>query len=73
MNRISGKTIFGMTEYEATSRVLCICWKGKLLGVSMDEQTITPYILVTLNNTELAVLSLRRAIVVVVVVHLPSL
>jgi hypothetical protein len=63
MNRISGKTSFVTTEYEATNRVL------RILGVSMDEQTVTPYILVTLDNTELAVPSLWRSIVVVVVVH----
>ena len=54
MNRISGETIFVTTEHEATNGILCINRKGQVLGVSVDEQTIIPYILNTLNNTELA-------------------
>jgi clathrin heavy chain len=54
MNRISGETIFVATEHEATSGILCINRKGQVLGVSVDEQTMVPYILTTLNNTELA-------------------
>jgi clathrin heavy chain len=54
MNRISGDTIFVATEHEATNGILCINRKGQVLGVSVDEQTVVPYILETLNNTELA-------------------
>ena len=54
MNRISGETIFVTTEQEATNGILCINRKGQVLGVSVDEQTMIPYILTTLNNTELA-------------------
>jgi Clathrin-H-link/Clathrin, heavy-chain linker/Clathrin propeller repeat len=54
MNRISGDTIFVATEHEATNGILCINRKGQVLGVSVDEQTMVPYILATLNNTELA-------------------
>ena len=54
MNRISGETIFVTTEHEATSGILCINRKGQVLGVSVDDQTLVPYILATLNNTELA-------------------
>jgi hypothetical protein len=54
MNRISGETIFVTTEHEATNGILCINRKGQVLGVSVDEQTLVPYILTTLNNTELA-------------------
>jgi hypothetical protein len=54
MNRISGETIFVTTEHEETNGILCINRKGQVLGVSVDEQTLVPYILTTLNNTELA-------------------
>lgn len=54
MNRISGETIFVTTEHDATNGILCINRKGQVLGVSVDEQTLVPYILTTLNNTELA-------------------
>ncbi|KAI0044509.1 clathrin heavy chain 1 [Auriscalpium vulgare] len=54
MNRISGETIFITTEHEATNGILCVNRKGQVLGVSVDEQTMIPYILTTLNNTELA-------------------
>lgn len=54
MNRISGETIFVTTEHEETNGILCINRKGQVLGVSVDDQTLVPYILTTLNNTELA-------------------
>ncbi|ETW78923.1 hypothetical protein HETIRDRAFT_155976 [Heterobasidion irregulare TC 32-1] len=54
MNRISGETIFVTSEHEATHGILCINRKGQVLSVSVDEQTLVPYILQTLNNTELA-------------------
>lgn len=54
MNRISGETIFVTTEHEETNGILCINRKGQVLGVSVDEQTLVPYVLTTLNNTELA-------------------
>ncbi len=49
MNRISGETIFVTTEHEATSGILCINRKGQVLGVSVDEQTLVPYTLTTLE------------------------
>ncbi|MCO5556042.1 hypothetical protein L7F22_009586 [Adiantum nelumboides] len=54
MNRISGETIFVTAEYETTSGIIGINRKGQVLSVSVDETTIIPYILSTLNNTELA-------------------
>ena len=54
MNRISGETIFTTTEHEASNGILCVNRKGQLLSVSVDEQTMVPYILGTLNNTDLA-------------------
>ncbi len=54
MNRISGETIFVTSEHEATNGIIGINKKGQVLSVNVDEQTIVPYILTTLNNTELA-------------------
>ncbi|EIW79173.1 clathrin heavy chain 1 [Coniophora puteana RWD-64-598 SS2] len=54
MNRISGETIFVTAEHEASNGIIGVNKKGQVLSVSVDEQTIIPYILTTLNNTELA-------------------
>lgn len=54
MNRISGETIFVTAEHEATNGIIGVNKKGQVLSVNVDEQTIIPYILKTLNNTELA-------------------
>ncbi|KAK0446711.1 hypothetical protein EV421DRAFT_1790875 [Armillaria borealis] len=54
MNRISGETIFVTAEHEATNGIIGINKKGQVLSVNVDDQTIVPYILTTLNNTELA-------------------
>ncbi|KAI0065620.1 clathrin heavy chain [Artomyces pyxidatus] len=61
MNRISGETIFVTSEHEATNGILCVNRKGQVLGVSVDDQTMVPYILTTLNNTELAFKLASRA------------
>src|SRR6266436_8561054 len=52
MNRISGETIFVTAEHKATNGIIDLNKKGQV-RVDVDEQTI-PYILTTLNNTELA-------------------
>ncbi|KAG6807693.1 hypothetical protein H0H92_006678, partial [Tricholoma furcatifolium] len=54
MNRISGETIFVTAEHEATNGIIGVNKKGQVLTVNVDEQTIIPYILHTLNNTDLA-------------------
>lgn len=54
MNRISGETIFTTAEHEATSGIIGINRKGQVLSVSVDEEKVIPYILGTLNNSELA-------------------
>ena len=54
MNRISGETIFVTAEHEATNGIIGVNKKGQVLSVNVDEQTIIPYILSILNNTELA-------------------
>lgn len=55
MNRISGETIFVTCEHEATSGIIGVNRKGQVLSVSVDDETIIPYILNTLNNTDLAI------------------
>ena len=61
MNRISGETIFVTAEHEVANGVIGVNKKGQVLSVSVDEQTIVPYILSTLNNTELAFKLASRA------------
>ncbi|CAO1618767.1 unnamed protein product [Sympodiomycopsis kandeliae] len=54
MNRISGETIFTTAQHEATSGIIGINRKGQVLSVSVDESKVIPYILGTLNNSDLA-------------------
>ncbi|TFK74892.1 clathrin heavy chain [Pluteus cervinus] len=61
MNRISGETIFVTAEHEATNGIIGVNKKGHVLSVNVDEQTIVPYTLTTLNNTELAFKLASRA------------
>lgn len=61
MNRISGETIFVTAEHDATNGIIGVNKKGQVLSVNVDEQTIIPYILTTLNNTELAFKLASRA------------
>ncbi|GJE98267.1 clathrin heavy chain [Phanerochaete sordida] len=61
MNRISGETIFVTAEHESTNGIIGVNKKGQVLSVNVDEQTIIPYILTTLNNTELAFKLASRA------------
>jgi hypothetical protein len=61
MNRISGETIFVTAEHEATNGIIGVNKKGQVLSVNVDEQTIIPYILTTLNNTDFAFKLASRA------------
>lgn len=61
MNRISGETIFVTAEHDATNGIIGVNKKGQVLSVSVDEGAIVPYILGTLNNTELAFKLASRA------------
>ena len=61
MNRISGETIFVTAEHEVTHGIIGVNKKGQVLSVSVDEQTIIPYILTTSNNTDLAFKLASRA------------
>ncbi|KAJ7224497.1 hypothetical protein GGX14DRAFT_425944 [Mycena pura] len=61
MNRISGETIFVTAEHDATNGIIGVNKKGQVLSVNVDEQSIIPYILSVLNNTELAFKLASRA------------
>ena len=61
MNRISGETIFVTAEHEATHGMIGVNKKGQVLSVNVDDQTIIPYILNTLNDTDLAFKLASRA------------
>lgn len=61
MNRISGETIFVTAEHDATNGIIGVNKQGQVLSVNVDEQTVIPYILTTLNNTELAFKLASRA------------
>ncbi|QRV88920.1 Clathrin [Ceratobasidium sp. AG-Ba] len=61
MNRISGDTIFVTAEHEASHGIIGVNRRGQVLSVSVDDNTIIPYILGTLNNTELAFKLASRA------------
>ncbi|KAG0693720.1 clathrin terminal domain complexed with Pitstop 1 [Suillus ampliporus] len=54
MNCISDTTIFVTAEHEAMNGIIGVNEKGQVLSVSINEQTIIPYILTNLGNTELA-------------------
>lgn len=61
MNRISGDTMFVTCEHETTSGIIGVNRKGQVLSVTVDDDTIIPYILRTLNNTDLAIRLASRA------------
>ncbi|KAG2218281.1 hypothetical protein INT45_002403 [Circinella minor] len=61
MNRISGDTMFVTADHESTSGVIGVNKKGQVLSVTLDEDTIVPYIVNNLNNTELALKLAGRA------------
>ncbi len=44
----------GNGRHEASSGLIGMNTKGQVWSISVDEQTIIPYILTTLNNTEFA-------------------
>ena len=59
MNRISSETIFVTAQHEASGGLIGVNRKGQVLTVTVDTETIVPYIHTNLNNSELA---LRMAI-----------
>jgi clathrin heavy chain len=44
MNRISGETIFTTAPYEQSHGILGVNRKGQVLSVSVDEETLVPYV-----------------------------
>jgi clathrin heavy chain len=50
MNCISSETIFVTAEHKAMNGIIGVNQKGQVLSINVDEQTIIPYILTTLNN-----------------------
>ncbi|KAL7409328.1 clathrin heavy chain 1 [Mrakia frigida] len=61
MNRISGETIFATAEHESTGGIIGVNRQGQVLSVGLDENNVIPYILQTLNNTDLAIKLASRA------------
>ncbi|KAL1407009.1 Clathrin heavy chain [Vanrija albida] len=61
MNRISGETIFTTAPYEQLNGIIGVNRKGQVLSVSVDEETIVPYVQQSLNNPELAIKLATRA------------
>ncbi|CAM1325764.1 CLTC (predicted) [Pycnogonum litorale] len=59
MNRISGDTIFVTAPHEPTSGIIGVNRKGQVLSVSVEEDSIIPYITNVLQNPDLA---LRMAV-----------
>lgn len=54
MNRISSETVFTAAPFDGSSGVLAINRKGQVLSVTLNEDTIVPYVLNNLGNTSLA-------------------
>lgn len=61
MNRNSGETVYVTAEHEASNGIIGVNRKGQVLSVSVDGSTTIPFILTTLNNTELAFKLASRA------------
>jgi len=54
MNRVSGETVFVAAEQKSSNGIIAVNRRGQVLSVSVDADAIIPYILRTLNNTDLA-------------------
>ncbi|VVC88783.1 unnamed protein product [Leptidea sinapis] len=59
MNRISSDTIFVTAPHESTGGIIGVNRKGQVLSVTVEENSIVPYINTVLQNPELA---LRMAV-----------
>ena len=46
-NRISADTIFVTAEHDASNGIIGVNRRGQVLSVSMDEETVVPYIQVS--------------------------
>ncbi|CAB3245746.1 unnamed protein product [Arctia plantaginis] len=54
MNRISSDTIFVTAPHESTGGIIGVNRKGQVLSVTVEEDSIVPYINTVLQNPELA-------------------
>lgn len=61
MNRISSDTIFTTAPDDESSGIIGVNRKGQVLSVSVDENTIIPYLLRSAENAELAYKLATRA------------
>ena len=48
-NRISADTIFVTAVHDASNGIIGVNRRGQVLSVSMDEETVIPYIQVIIN------------------------
>jgi clathrin heavy chain len=58
--RIDTETIFVTALHEASGGLIGINRKGRVLGVTVDEKNIIPYICATMNNYELGIILASR-------------
>ena len=49
-NRISADTIFVTAQHDASNGIIGVNRRGQVLSVSMDEETVIPYIQVSLHS-----------------------
>ena len=61
MNRISSDTIFTTARDDSSSGIIGVNRKGQVLSVSVDENTVIPYLLQSPENAELAYKMASRA------------
>lgn len=54
MNRVSGETVFVAAEHKSANGIIAVNRRGQVLSVAADPETMVPYVLSTLNNTDLA-------------------
>ena len=52
-NRISADTIFVTAEHDASNGIIGVNRRGQVLSVSMDEETVVPYIQVSWETSSL--------------------
>jgi clathrin heavy chain len=55
MNRISAETIFVTAPQASTGGIIGVNRKGQVLSVTIDENTVVPYICTQLNDYDLAI------------------
>ncbi|KAK7204827.1 armadillo-type protein [Myxozyma melibiosi] len=61
MNRICNAMVFTSTIHTSSSGIMAINRKGQVLSVAVDENTVIPYILKTLQNPGIAIALASRA------------